>query len=491
MRRRVFLFFIVVVLEFFFINFAYAVPLKADLLRTSARITNGTQDFTIPGFGEVKAAIIVLSNAKENNVMTGDAPALSFGVTDGFRQYAISSGTKDGVTEESNYGPVNVYSEKNVAVMLDYPEKIVATASFLEMIPDGIRLNWTLAPSQPVLITVTLLGGDSLNVYAGSFVAPTTSDTEIDITAPGFLPDTVILAGSSAITPEKPNIPGHFAEVNIGFAKRSPAYQTSFFWNSWEDTYPTSQSSFVSTQYVYYSALQDVAIEINNFDSTGFSAWTRLTSQYSWRYFYLVFESNDSIKSWVGVLDSPTTLDITPPGDYSFTAPGIKPEFALMMTNPTGSPTDHIKRTNFVGAGSAGITILANDKMFTNGILDTDGLNMADTESWSSDLLWVRRADKIDTHIASLVSFDDSGLTFHYTTVLDDTVRKWPTLIIGTQISECQGADEYPYGNCDQCVNQAELEAYIQDFYNNGISISQLSDTIAIYLTDLQNPSCP
>lgn len=451
-----------------------AAGVTVEQVRTAARTTTGTQDFTVSGFGTVKAAIIEVTLA-----VADDAPIArafySYGIVDGTSQYCASIVLEDNVSPAWNNGAETgsdqAYTSNNkcVALLDCSTPALLAVATFNSFITDGVRINWTTAPSTAVLVKVTLLGGSSLSVYAGDFTSTSVVDTATTISSVPFLADNVILVGnhrtafnSFAWPHAVPN-----SAISIGFADRGVTVRQCCLAQYGDCSQPLSETAGqVSSLYAAYGVLTSQGIEITDFTSSGFSAYTRESADFGggFKFFYLALNYDDQ-PHWVGVVDSPTAT-----GNISETSSGIHPIAFMQLCS--GINLVNVPRSqNGVGAGAFGsVTCTAND-LITHGFSGAHGVNPQDTESWTSDTLRSRLSTQSDLHIASFVSFDTSGYTLNYSTA-NATVRKWPTLVIGTDESPDSYGERDITWTTDSTVHRASVSPI---FGNEHLTVYQMT----------------
>lgn len=145
-------------------------------VRLAARTTTGTQDFTVPGLGAsslIKAAIFIVSMATADATPVAGA-SLSIGHTTGSTHYVAATCSRDNTTTPSAFSQANA---TDVVLLLDPSSASIAgpsvsvygRAAFSSFITNGVRVNWTTAPSTGVLVTCLLFTGAQISCDSESF----------------------------------------------------------------------------------------------------------------------------------------------------------------------------------------------------------------------------------------------------------------------------------------------------------------------------------
>src|SRR4030065_1189114 len=133
--------------------------------RVACNTSTGTQDITISGCGTPKAARFTLVRAATDGTAANHA-VISYGFTDGTRQFAIS------FEDENALATTETYQAKSSALVVRIGNggadgTLEGSAEFSAWITDGVRIDWTDAPDAAYLLIVDLFGGTDLSVYAG------------------------------------------------------------------------------------------------------------------------------------------------------------------------------------------------------------------------------------------------------------------------------------------------------------------------------------
>lgn len=407
---------------------------NVDMVRLAARITVGTQDFTVAGFGTPKAAIIIVNGCVTNATPAADA-RVSYGITDGVRSWCAAALSRNGQTTTFTRRRT---SQNVVSFMAaDGTVDAVATAS-LTAVANGVQLNWTDAPAAAVFVTCIMFTGTDLSAAVNELITTTAvglAQTVVVPTTPTFQPDLLFFLNVGATGSH--NVSFFGGQIVAGFARRVGSAlfpQTFLKWGSVTGAAPpavTQDSNFVSNQYASGVTISQ-AIEVTAFNATGFDVTPRGSTN-SYKYGYLALAFNGAAATWVGI-DVPA-VGVT--GNVSTTTPGIKPQFVLQLislSNAVNVILDESSGLTKGGAGTFGIAAFTATKVFSNSISDDDAATTSATESYASTDFTVRPDNTATVPIAfrgTIVSLDALGWTKNYTTNVGYTTIQWPTMVIG------------------------------------------------------------
>lgn len=163
-------------------------PFRSAVVTGATPTSTGTVDITSPGFGTPKAIIVQLAYAVSDETST-PGWGTSWGVSDGTNSYCFGSASPNNIT-----GPfrLTAFRDGDVAYLPDVATLAsVAVAQFDSWITDGVRLNFSSVLPAGVVYTVTLIGGDDLQVVALRDAINGGSGTTKVVTV-GFEPDVII-----------------------------------------------------------------------------------------------------------------------------------------------------------------------------------------------------------------------------------------------------------------------------------------------------------
>jgi hypothetical protein len=171
------------------------VPLKVATLDVGASTSLGAQDITLTGFGTVVAYSISVSGASSETV--ADHLRLSHGMCDGANEFCISGISDDGLSSSNVQSiaatdrVVSLYADADTTT----PE---AQAVHGQLLPNGIRIVWTEAPSSAYRLQVVLYGGD-VQALVGNSTHSGAQNSDLEETI-GFDPAVVFFAGTDGGT---------------------------------------------------------------------------------------------------------------------------------------------------------------------------------------------------------------------------------------------------------------------------------------------------
>jgi hypothetical protein len=386
--------------------------------------TTGDQDFTEPGFGTPKAAIIIATSAESDDVVN-DNVLLSIGFTDGTRQVAMKG------TGDHNVGTTNTNqrtSEVEVAILYTKNLSENTWVQFKEWTEDGVTLTYNPnSLTDSVRITVVLLAGDDLSAYADYLNAHDSVNQSVTETT-GFRADAIITIGM-VLNPNRGNYT-HNRGPALGFCLGDAALTQKCTTYSWGDADASGNSTLMletgrSAKYVVDGG-EESSIEITAIDDTGFTVTTRDSGAVNHNYHYLALKI-DNKDFWMDYVDSPTST-----GEKAVTLPGFKPEFLLQLL--TMAPATDTLYYN-ANAGAFGVSVVNERSERSLCIADEFGADPTNTQDFTSESSIILYGDDGTLEFdATFVSFNINGWTLNYTTA-DGTVRKWLALAIGEGVS--------------------------------------------------------
>lgn len=169
-----------------------ATTMNTAKVRLSACTAAETQDFTFSGFGTPKAALFVTSYAVTNGA-SAQHMGLSYGAgTASDQQWAYH------VNAEDSVGTTDVQARSSSALVITLTEPgnstACAEANFNSFITDGVRIEWTTAPSSAFLVDVYLFGGTSLSAHADYFNVGNSNNNTVSVSDPQFEPNVLFTA---------------------------------------------------------------------------------------------------------------------------------------------------------------------------------------------------------------------------------------------------------------------------------------------------------
>jgi hypothetical protein len=391
---------------------------KFRTTRVALNTTTGTQDITLSGFGTPSAAIFILEAASTDDTVTADAN-FSIGFTDGTndRNSLISSGDAVG-TSSTHRRTSNALC--GLAYRAGGTVSIITAFTHSAWITDGVRINITNANGDSCFATVILIGGtDTANVYAG--VQQLTS-TSVNVTAPGFEPDLVFVAGNgdSAVNTRSANT---IQSLGIAHNDGLDRNRGVFFYDvNGQST--SNVGTYLSTSKSCGQVFNGSATwlgSLDTFDTSGFTVTSTASPGNDYIvYLALSFTNSPDIKLFDN--DGPTAT-----GNKSYTDPGFEPDFGMILMSDCTS-TDAVQSSGQDGFGVYSFDAV-ND--YSNAISCQDAQSVTNTACISSS----GKIKDLDAgtsvlHEGTFSSFDATGWTFNFTTA-PGSARKWIGLAIG------------------------------------------------------------
>jgi len=393
---------------------------KVDITQVQSA-SSGMQDITIPDFGDVKAAILIIGNATVNGV---DISGINYGIgiTDGLSSRSI------GFSSEENVANTNTHSiGGNHLIYL--PDRststVIASATFDSLITDGIRINWDMAPPENYLITAIFFGGESFQAILGTFTSSGTVGQSVDVNT-GFEPDQLVTLsnGFSFALDDTVQDLGTFC---IGFADNGNTLSQGLV------TYRNSDNASIgSPSLVIYSGLIASritlssivnSVSVSGFTPSGFVANT-VISNGSTSVSYLAFKYADNRKHYVGIIDSPTISGIN-----SFNNPLFKPLFVMqLLTQVSGINI----LEDFDEAGAYGLSVFTNNKEYCHSISERSSTITDNRILFDNQAINFPNHSGLPSFEAVFDSMTSDGWILNFTSV-EPTGKKW--LVFGIEDS--------------------------------------------------------
>lgn len=298
------------------------------IVKQAARTTTGTQDYTSSGFGTPVGALFFVTYGTANGTVVAHAH-YGVGATDMTRSISGAALSEDAQAAADNFG---IGDADDCLTILSTTGTVIGLARFSATVTDGVRINWTTAPGSGYLVTCVLFGGSGVtNAYASTMSVSATLDAETAVNI-GFQPDVVFVwscivsswNGTSASQQAGNGCLSFGVAVNDGSAT-----QRSLTMRDTPTVSPTQSQNVFSDAYAFrYPVSGQVAVEIGNFVSTGFSNWRRLQATSSAKTMGFLALKFNALGVNLMTVDSPTGT-----GSYSITGAGFTPQFALMINS--------------------------------------------------------------------------------------------------------------------------------------------------------------
>lgn len=399
--------------------------IKVAIARAGANTVTGNQDFTTADLGgdTPKAALFIVTRGLTTGVATVET-ALSIGAATATTQrWYCYTQSQDGQAATTLVRRAD--DATGCLAVSGANGGLDGEAAFDSFIADGVRVNWTNAPVSADLVTVILFAGAKLSAYAGTFAPGTTIDATVDITAPNFQPDLVILAGHGSVFSAAST---NFYAPAFGFAVRDGSNtQRCILHNEGPGLADGDPRAYLSTAYgigQHADGATGVAWggEIGDFDSQGFSCTLRVASASTDEVGYLALGFGGGASVWAGTLDTPTST-----GNQGYTGPGFRPQAVLLGLTQVES-VDATDAT--ANGGPYGIGVFTPTAAFSNAIAIQDAAATTNTQCLSSAAAAELPDDDGTAGVdASFVSMDTAGWTLDFTAV-KAAAKKWIALAI-------------------------------------------------------------
>lgn len=387
--------------------------------RAAVNTATGTQDFSTPDLAGLtpKAAYFIVSYATADGTAADHAMLGIGAVTDATHRWALAVSQEHGITTSDTYNSGSVTT--CVRILNPTDGSVDGEADFDSWLADGIRINWTNAPSAAFLLTVVLFAGSDLTAHANNVSLGDTVDNAVDVTAPGFRPD-LVLCGL---------VPTVVGTLSWGFVHEDGAgtvAQQCLVAGSRDAVTTVANWTMMRTD----SGVCEIAIgglidwygEFGSFDSSGFTVTTRTAGANNCVLGYLALDFGGVAESWVGTLTTPTAT-----GNQAITAPNFTPQ--LVMLIPTLVSTA-ASQTVDSRAHSSGVIVIDADEQYSTVITSQDAATTSNAQSLSDNV-----AASVPDHTgaldieATLVSLDATGWTLNFSNI-NAVAKLWPALAI-------------------------------------------------------------
>ncbi|MCK5611178.1 hypothetical protein KAR91_55405 [Candidatus Pacearchaeota archaeon] len=403
-------------------------------MASDIQITNFTsatdtiaQDIDITDFGVPDAVLFFCNGIYLTGVTTlgtGSVNAVfGVGCTDKTRVLSLAGQDEDdkaqtdtGTTTDNTHC-LNILNDAN-AVIASAVYTSASTAG------NGIKITWDVnGLGTGVPITAVFFNVDSIRC---DFKALSTEDTEVDVPEPTFEPDGVICFSGGQGEASAAN----GMRLSIGFIVNDGSEtQRCLAVYSHHPVATSSLTAHLFTDRVC-AGLQDGAItfegEGGNFDADGFSLTARGGDSGGAVCFYLAFKLASGENKWVGTVNSPVST-----GPDAQTGPNFQPIFVMELLSMLAA----VDTTATDGtAGVFGVGVFdSQGTEYCHAITCQDGVGTTVTRSIHDDEA-IQLNDHTDAGMyqAAFTSMDATGWTLNFSAENDDTVRKWPSLAIGT-----------------------------------------------------------
>lgn len=379
----------------------------------TAPTSTGTQDITTSDLGghTPKAAIVIASYGTSDGTAK-DHALLSYGATTGSsNQWFVTMRDQDNSTDA---GHARSASNSNAVLYMLNPTGTspgqIAVASVSQFLTNGIRLDWSFAPSSgnEFLITVIFLAGENMEAYAGFFGLGTTVDAVFNVEDPGFEPDLLLTASGQSLLASTLNSFGlvrnnHNSTVSqyAHLRRDNPAINTVSHART-IDTAGFGTTNAIGTALAWWG-------EFSDFDSLGFTVTIKNGNPSNQNLGYLALAFDD-VDPWVGVVDTPTSTGVS-----SVTSPGYTPQFVFQLMNFTETLGTTVSDDR---AGTFGFSTFSANNQYSNVYLTDVGASTTDTKSLrDTKAINQPNGDNSSGIVATYDSFTSTGWNLNYSSV--------------------------------------------------------------------------
>ncbi len=372
------------------------------------------------------AALIIGSGATADGTAFADAYGCVGFVTGASNELSMAFSAEDGQANTDCSGSDNATN----AIHLHAPGTsavVVLIANFVDFHVNGMKLNFTDITDSDKLFTVIYFAGAEVTAEANSVTLPSAVDTEGQVDGLGFEPDLVfaILHGGGGANAVK----SFGVCVNDGSDTQKAI--VPYHHNNAATGDPRTYMHGDRCGGFGISGT-DSELEIDNFDSSGFSVFTRGGSVInSTDAYYLALAFSD-VSVNLRSLDSPTST-----GEDARTGVGFAPQF--VMLGMCGAAAEGVHELD-ADAGYHGFSCFTDDAQFCNSWADEDAADTTNTQSLS-DNLPINMPDHAGAaeFVATFVTLDADGHTLDYSATDTGTARKWFELAIEEAGKDIEG----------------------------------------------------
>lgn len=405
--------------------------------RVASNTVTGNQDITTTDLGGLTPVLarFILTFATADGTAANGA-VWSKGAADGTRQWAVS------FDNEHNQATIDVSSSVSTTAcvrLLDGTGTPTqdANAAFVSFITNGVRINWTDAPSAAFLLTVIFYAGTDVSAYVNAVALGNATDNAVVVSTVGFEADVVyaytVGSNSAAI------------EYSEGFAHNNRAgtiTHRSLWWTDAEGADSAvklrTEDRGVIVDGTGAGAL-DFYEELSAFGSSGFTATSRLGGANSQTMYYIALRlgAGPAVSAKVYTYSTPTAT-----GDNTDSGAGFTPQYIEYLLS-FGEATQQLYVDH--NGGTVGIAVIDADEAYSNTVSAEDAAATSNTQSLSDDVsIQCPDHDGAAGLTATFVAFTSTGVTHNFSAV--QAAAKWlPALAIQTDAAGASVHNPYYY----------------------------------------------
>ncbi len=380
--------------------------------RVACNTSGGNQAIAVSAGGLTpKAALFILVGATVDGAPASDVIFSQGAATGTANRWVNGMYSKDGVTTSKTQG---WFFHDSCIKGYDGDTTLLFDADFVSFGADTVTINWATAPASAWFLTVVTFSGSGVSAHANFKDVLNTVDLEINVTDPGFEPDILFTAFANSFDPGTGThgISGYgivHSDGAGGVVQRSTHFYEQ---NARVTTRASSRNSTLGGIVQGAGTTLDNYIEYKNFDSSGFSMFSRINGGNNREHQYLALSFGGEVSSWVGTYWTPTS-----PGEDSEAGPGFKPQF-LFTWNSFMETIDADHNYDSGLGGQRGMSAITEASQFSNSFNSDSGVSMTDAKSLSDNIaIELPDEDGSAGLTATLVSFDTNGWTLDYSAV--------------------------------------------------------------------------
>lgn len=382
-----------------------------DVVEFTLNTGTGTQDITGSLGGLTpKAALFFVTRATVNGTAAAHI-AISIGAATGVsNEWAYTGNGEDGQAT-TDYQHTNA---SNRCILLTDPgvSTVDMDAEFSTFITDGVRINITTASSAYKGICVLFAGSD-LSTHANNVAdVGDSTDTESNVTAPGFEPDLVF----ACLTDGPLDTSGSSIELSFGICHNGVSITERCILLRNQNGEAAGDPKFwlntgFSGGHISAAGGADWDLEIDSFDASGFSMFTRNGGGNNSGVGYLALAFAGAVGISLNTEATPTSI-----GNSSTTNPGFTPQAVIGVQTYGQSVDTEIDNTS--DAGAWGIAAFTANTELCVAVADEDAAATTNTQSHiNTKSIDVPNDDGSVALTADFVSMDANGYTLDWTDV--------------------------------------------------------------------------
>jgi hypothetical protein len=398
--------------------------------RVACNTGTGNQDITAD-LGDLTpaAALFTIVAATADGTPADHAVMGTGAATSTSERWAIAG------SAEHNVGTTDCYrrmeTDRCVLILNPADGTVDGEADFVSFITNGVRINWSDAPSAAYYLIVDLFAGTDLSAKALTFTMAATEDDTVDVTTLAFEADVLLVVSHCSSTVDSTD---DHCFISLGVVlNKDPLQQYSLQFKTIDDFSTSTVGNELRDDYGVGASTGGLAPwdgEFSDFDASGFSCTTR-NSTGGAEVGVLALAFAAAVDFWAGVLDTPTST-----GNQGVTDPAFTPQWVHCALSQLPAVNTGYGDGN---AGSIGVCSFDEDDENCSSVQDEDGEATTDTQSLSDDTaVNLPNDDGSAAHVAAFVSFDANGWTWNFTTTEGTAVKLWALAI------EAEGAAPTP-----------------------------------------------